>query len=169
MSLVLMRSLRSLIRQTFRRHPSSLAKRSYNAFRSLDTFPNRHIGPSNDESTKMLTSLGYSSMDDFIKDTVPPSIRLTANPLDNHSIPSLSESELYRRAKQVASANKVMRSYIGMGYHNAVVPPVILRNVRLFLCQYLECLKQNIYIYIYIPRSLKVPHGILHTPHTSQK
>lgn len=78
----------------------------------------------------MLKALGYSSMEDFVGDTVPPSIRLSPNVMNHRSIQPLSESELFQRAKSIASANRVMRSYIGMGYHNAVVPPVILRNVR---------------------------------------
>ncbi|GJJ09607.1 hypothetical protein Clacol_003830 [Clathrus columnatus] len=111
------------------RYHVSLPKRLLNLFAPLDTFSNRHIGPNHDESHKMLSSLGYSSMEDFVNETVPPSIRLTSGFINDQSIEPLSESELFQRAKQIASANKVMRSYIGMGYHNAVVPPVILRNV----------------------------------------
>jgi len=68
-------------------------------------------------------------MDDFVNDTVPPTIRLSSNHLTNDAIPPLSESELYKRAKELGAQNKIMRSYIGMGYHNAGVPPIILRNV----------------------------------------
>ena len=37
-------------------------------------FISRHIGPSASEETKMLKAVGYSSMDQFIKDIVPSSI-----------------------------------------------------------------------------------------------
>ncbi|KAF8528086.1 glycine cleavage system P-protein-domain-containing protein [Hysterangium stoloniferum] len=77
----------------------------------------------------MLFKLGYTSMEDFVHDTVPPTIRLLSNPTNNEAIVPLSESELFQKAKQIGAQNKLMRSYIGMGYHNAVVPPVILRNV----------------------------------------
>ena len=80
----------------------------------------------------MLATLGYSSMDAFVADTVPEKIRSTTSAVSNESIPALSESELFRRAKELGKANKPFKSYIGMGYHNAVVPPVILRNVRPF-------------------------------------
>ena len=80
----------------------------------------------------MLSKLGYKSMDAFVDASVPPSIRLADNAVDNQAIPSLSESELFRRAKELAADNKPFRSYIGMGYHNAAVPPVILRNVCSF-------------------------------------
>ena len=77
----------------------------------------------------MLNQLGYDSMEAFVEDTVPPKIRVSASSVSNESIPSLTESELHRRARELARANKPFKSYIGMGYHNAVVPPVILRNV----------------------------------------
>ncbi|KAG6814114.1 hypothetical protein H0H92_002109 [Tricholoma furcatifolium] len=95
----------------------------------LDTFSERHIGPDDDEARIMLSKLGYKSMDAFIEATVPPKIRIPANVIDNNSIAALSEVELYDRAKELAAQNKPFKSYIGMGYHTAVVPPVILRNV----------------------------------------
>lgn len=96
---------------------------------ALDTFADRHIGLDENEITHMLSQLGYDSMDAFIADTVPPKIRVPPSAVSNDSIPSFSESELHQRARALAKANKSMKSYIGMGYHNAVVPPVILRNV----------------------------------------
>jgi glycine dehydrogenase len=97
----------------------------------LDAFPERHIGPDDREASFMLQQLGYASMDDFVAATVPSKIRLSAGAMTNQSIPALSEAELYTRTKFLGSHNKIYKSYIGMGYHNAVVPPVILRNVRL--------------------------------------
>ncbi|KAF8591955.1 glycine dehydrogenase [Ramaria rubella] len=98
-------------------------------FKPLDTFSDRHIGPNGDEASLMLSKLGYSSMEEFVCDTVPPAIRVSPEVISNETIPPLSESELLQRAKILGRGNKVMKSYIGMGYHNAVVPPVILRNV----------------------------------------
>ena len=77
----------------------------------------------------MLSTLGYDSMDAFVDAAVPPKIRVATTEISNASIPSFSESELYYRAKELGSLNKVFKSYIGLGYYNAVVPPVILRNV----------------------------------------
>lgn len=98
---------------------------------SLDTFPERHIGPEDHEISYMLKQLGYDSIDAFVDATVPPKIRVASTSVNNDSIPALSESQLWRRAKELAGANKPFKSFIGMGYHNAVVPPVILRNVSL--------------------------------------
>lgn len=76
----------------------------------------------------MLGKLGFDSMDAFVAEVVPPAIRVQ-KVLDNTAISSLSESELLLRAKAIGQENVPRKSYIGMGYHNAVVPPVILRNV----------------------------------------
>jgi glycine dehydrogenase len=98
-------------------------------FSPLDTFPERHIGPDDKEVDYMLSKMGYNTMDAFVDATVPPKIRAPVTDVDNASIPPLSESQLHKRAKQLGASNKVVKSFIGMGYHNAVVPPVILRNV----------------------------------------
>ena len=102
--------------------PSSL-------FAPLDTFHERHIGPDDAETNAMLKKLGYDSMDAFIAATVPPKIRIPSSTVSNESIPVLSESELQAQAKALGGQNQTFKSYIGMGYHNAVIPPVILRNV----------------------------------------
>ncbi|RDX51060.1 glycine dehydrogenase [Lentinus brumalis] len=105
------------------------AKAPSSLFAPLDTFGDRHIGPDDREVGYMLSKLGYDSMDAFVSDTVPEKIRSATNAVSNETIPALSESELLRRAKELGQANKSVKSYIGMGYHNAVVPPVILRNI----------------------------------------
>lgn len=98
-------------------------------FAPLDTFPARHIGPDIAEADTMLKKLGYRSMEEFIADSVPAHIRVAQSTISDDTIPALSESELAARAEDLAGQNKVFRSYIGMGYHTAVVPKVILRNV----------------------------------------
>nr|VWO94335.1 Glycine dehydrogenase (decarboxylating) (EC (Glycine cleavage system P-protein) (Glycine decarboxylase) (Glycine dehydrogenase (aminomethyl-transferring)) [Ganoderma boninense] len=105
------------------------AKAPPSLFASLDTFADRHIGPDDNEVAHMLTKLGYDSMDAFVADTVPDKIRSSSTAVSDESIPSLTESQLFLRAKELGKANKPFKSYIGMGYHNAVVPPVILRNI----------------------------------------
>lgn len=106
------------------------AKPPSSLFASLDTFADRHIGPEDAEMTVMLKQLGYDSMEAFVTDAVPPKIRVSSASVSNETIPALTESELHNRARELARKNKPIKSFIGMGYHNAVVPPVILRNVR---------------------------------------
>jgi glycine dehydrogenase len=98
-------------------------------FSPLDTFAERHIGPDDHETSVMLAKLGYASMDAFIDKTVPHRIRVPPESLNNDAIPVLSESQLHARAQALGEQNKRFKNYIGMGYHSAVVPPVILRNV----------------------------------------
>ncbi|KAJ3800162.1 glycine cleavage system P-protein-domain-containing protein [Lentinula aff. detonsa] len=105
------------------------AHRPNSLFSPLDDFTERHIGPDDHETATMLSHLGYNSMDAFVNETVPPKIRISAEQISNTTIPPFSESELLIRAKDLGALNKPYKSYIGMGYHCAVVPPVILRNV----------------------------------------
>jgi len=118
-------------------HPAVLTRRGLatakspsTLFESLDTFADRHIGPDDDEIQFMLSNLGFDSMESFLAATVPPKIRIADSTISNASIPVLSETELHASAKSLGQKNQQFKSYIGMGYHNAVVPPVILRNVR---------------------------------------
>jgi glycine dehydrogenase len=71
----------------------------------------------------MLDSLGYESMEAFLQDCVPQEIRLDDNVIRDEGaggIRALSEGELLRRAKEIGKKNKVTRSFIGLGYHQAV-------------------------------------------------
>ena len=103
------------------------------------SFANRHIGPRSKDIELMLTTLGYSSMADFIEDVVPADIRLSSAFSSNGDANDIgsslqthiakSESEVLSALKELASENKVFRSFIGMGYYNCFVPPVIQRNI----------------------------------------
>lgn len=106
---------------TARYQPASL--------KPLDTFPDRHIGPDVAEERKMLARIGYDSMDAFVRATVPAHIRVPEHTISDATIAPLSESELARRASDLRRMNGHFRSYIGMGYHNAVMPAVIQRNI----------------------------------------
>ena len=89
-------------------------------------FIKRHIGPSETEQSKMLDSVGYKSMEKFIKDIVPSSI-LEDEQLDLRD--SVSEHGALEILKGIASKNTVNKSYIGMGYYGTYTPNVILRNI----------------------------------------
>lgn len=104
-------------------------KKPASLFDPLDTFTERHIGPDDAEVAKMLETVGYKTMDDFINATVPSKIRITVNGISNDSIKPFSESQLKAKAKALGDQNKMFKSFIGMGYHCAVVPPVIQRNI----------------------------------------
>ena len=89
-------------------------------------FIQRHIGPSIDEQNIMLKELGYKSLDELIKDTVPQKI-LFKGSLDIGD-PN-SEYKALRKLKNISKKNKVYSSFIGMGYYGTYTPYVILRNI----------------------------------------
>ena len=47
-----------------------------NNFEFYDKFVDRHVGPNEEEISKMLSVIGTSSLDELIDKTVPASIRL---------------------------------------------------------------------------------------------
>ncbi|MEW6197199.1 MAG: aminomethyl-transferring glycine dehydrogenase [Planctomycetota bacterium] len=91
-----------------------------------DTFVHRHLGPSDDDIRQMLAALGYDSLDALIDATVPPTIRL-ARPLDLG--PPRSEHATLAELRGIAEKNQVVRSLIGLGYYDTIVPPIIQRNI----------------------------------------
>ena len=93
---------------------------------NTNSFQNRHIGPSKKEQEKMFSTLKIETLDQLIFETVPNDIRLK-NELD--LAPAMSEYEYLAHSKQLSEKNKVFKSYIGLGYHEAIVPSVIQRNI----------------------------------------
>ena len=91
-----------------------------------EKFESRHISPDGSETSEMLATIGVSSLDELVDQTVPAQIRLR-QPL-NLPAPK-SEFDYLNGLKQTASRNKVFRSFIGQGYYDTVTPPVILRNI----------------------------------------
>ena len=91
-----------------------------------DEFVRRHIGPRPSDVPAMLEVCGYDTMTALIGAVVPPSIRLQT-PL---RLPEAgTEHALLAELKSLAARNQVYRSYLGMGYHDCIVPPVIQRNI----------------------------------------
>ncbi len=91
-----------------------------------DQFVRRHIGPGAEETRDMLSLLGFPNLEALIEEAVPSQIRLR-RPLQ---LPAArSEHEALAALKEIASQNQVFRSYIGMGYHDCITPPVIQRNL----------------------------------------
>jgi len=86
----------------------------------------RHIGPSPTEMEKMLSVIGYDSLDGLIDATVPPAIR-QEQPLDWG--PAMTERDALYHMREIANKNKVLTSLIGQGYYGTTTPPVILRNI----------------------------------------
>ncbi|WP_185873322.1 aminomethyl-transferring glycine dehydrogenase [Blattabacterium cuenoti] len=91
-----------------------------------EKFYNRHIGPSYDEINLMLKILNFSSIEDFIKKTIPEEVRFKGK----LKIPNdMSEYQYLNHINNIGKKNKIYRSYIGLGYRNTILPSVIQRNI----------------------------------------
>ena len=91
-----------------------------------DRFVNRHIGPGPSEIRSMLDSVGVDSLETLVEETIPASIRLDRE-LDVDE--NMAESEVLSTLAAIADENQSFRSFIGMGYYDTIVPPVIQRNI----------------------------------------
>jgi glycine dehydrogenase len=90
------------------------------------SFSNRHLGPNSKEVAIMLEKIGVSSIEELISETIPENIRLK-NPLDLEQ--PMSEYEYLKHIEELSQQNKVFKSFIGLGYNEAITPPVIQRNI----------------------------------------
>jgi len=121
--------------------PSEAAEPSLAALLApSDTFAERHLGPRESDVREMLAALSEPSLESLCDATVPPSIRskgLQLSPLPDAALESatprgtgeLGEAEVLARLRAIASHNRVLRSCIGMGYSDVLVPGVIQRNI----------------------------------------
>ena len=91
-----------------------------------DDFSLRHIGPSESDIKKMLSSLDVESIEELLTQTIPQEIRLNS-PL---SLPKgISENKFLNELRALSDENKLFETYIGLGYHPTVTPAVIQRNI----------------------------------------
>ena len=89
-------------------------------------FADRHIGPRATDLDCMLKVVGAPSLDALMDEAIPAGIRL-GEALD---LPDPdSEAAFLARMRALAARNEPWRSFIGLGYHDCVTPPVILRNL----------------------------------------
>ncbi len=91
-----------------------------------EKFVSRHIGPRSSDVKTMLETVGVSSLDALIDETIPSDIRMT----EKLNLPeALSEYEYFSKIKKLAAKNKQFRSFIGQGYYDTITPAVIQRNI----------------------------------------
>ena len=89
-------------------------------------FRKRHIGPTEEETRKMLAATGFGSIDALIEKTIPSHIMMQGD----LKVPrAMSENEYLRHIKSISLKNKIFTNYIGQGYYGTIVPSVILRNI----------------------------------------
>ena len=91
-----------------------------------DAFALRHIGPRETDLQHMFKTIGVSTMEQLIYETLPDDIRLKS---DLNLEPAMTEYEFAKHIFALGNKNKVFQSYIGLGYNQAIIPAVIQRNV----------------------------------------
>jgi len=102
-----------------------------------DVFAHRHIGPDDAEVRAMLDLLGRSSLEELAEQAVPADIRFERSlelggpdgPGGREAALPLGEHDALGALRRIAERNTIFRSCIGMGYHDCITPPVILRNI----------------------------------------
>ncbi len=71
-------------------------------------------------------TIGVGSMDELMKKTIPGSI-FRDQPLQ---LPEgIDEHSYHQRLREIADRNKLYKTYIGLGFYNSILPPVIQRNI----------------------------------------
>lgn len=92
----------------------------------MSIFAKRHIGPSDASTSAMLAKIGVDSIAELIGKTIPKNIRMES---ELEVTPALSEDEYLSHMEELAAKNSVCKSYIGLGFSETIVPPVIQRNI----------------------------------------
>jgi glycine dehydrogenase len=91
-----------------------------------ELFSTRHLGSNEAEVSEMLSQLDYASLDALVAAVIPESIHFAGR---LELPPVLGEYDCIDRLREIAADNVVSRSFIGMGYYDTIVPPVIQRNI----------------------------------------
>jgi len=94
----------------------------------VDAFGRRHIGTTPRDHEWMLAALGYDSLDALMDAAVPSAIRMH-EVLDSVIPAAATEREALAELRELADANTVRTSMIGLGYSGTITPAVIQRNV----------------------------------------
>jgi glycine dehydrogenase len=105
---------------------TSLHARPLGELENPSEFVARHIGIEEEDERRMLSVIGLASRQALIEAIVP---RAIARPRPMVLPAPLGEAQALADLKRIASKNKVLKSFIGQGYHGTHTPGVILRNV----------------------------------------
>ena len=95
----------------------------------MGSFLSRHLGPSVEDQSAMLNTLGYDSFTQFMGEVIPENIRIHSEiNLQGFDNP-LSEAEAIAYLSNISKENLVYKNWIGQGYYNTFTPAVIQRNI----------------------------------------
>jgi glycine dehydrogenase len=93
---------------------------------TFPSFVERHVGPNSEDLRAMLGQIGYDSLESLIDDTIAEKFRFQ-KPLALQD--AETEFEVLRKLRAISLKNRVAKSYIGLGYHACITPPVIQRHI----------------------------------------
>jgi glycine dehydrogenase len=100
----------------------------------LGAFVSRHVGSDPRDTRTMLDMVGCDQLADLMDKAMPADIR--SAPATH--VEALSESDALAKLWKLSEQNTVVRTCIGMGYHDVVLPSVILRSVFENPCWYTQ-------------------------------
>ena len=86
----------------------------------------RHVGPSTEDQQQMLSVLGCANLQELTAQVVPEAIAMTE---DLAIVDGCTEAQALAELREIASHNKVFKSFIGQGYYGTITPNVIQRNI----------------------------------------
>ena len=95
----------------------------------LSAFVQRHIGPTPAEQQTMLRDLGLADLEALVRQVVPEPIRLEPAQALEGLPAGCHEAQALAELEQIAAANEVRRSFIGLGYYGCITPALIQRHV----------------------------------------
>ena len=96
---------------------------------ALSPFVARHVGPDAAEQAQMLSDLGLNDLEQLVAEVVPDAISLEPMAAAEGLPAGCSEAEALAELQQIAAANQVRRSLIGLGYSDCITPALLQRHV----------------------------------------
>ena len=99
---------------------------NFSHFMKSDQFSQRHLGSRQPEIEQMLDAIGVKTMDELVSKTIPASI-LKEKAMNLPG--ALDEQSYLERLREIAGKNRSFQTYMGLGYYNTILPPVIQRNI----------------------------------------
>jgi glycine dehydrogenase len=128
----LMKEKKILDKRTLDDSTKALVERGFKEesfFIPSDTFYRRHTQTfENKDTLEMLKTLNIQNVDELVDKTVPKNI-YNKRGVHLGDKKNRGESEILEEVKLIGERNKLLKSLIGTGYYNTLLPNVILRNV----------------------------------------
>ncbi|MDG1814405.1 MAG: aminomethyl-transferring glycine dehydrogenase [Porticoccaceae bacterium] len=101
-------------------------KRTLTDLQNAAEFITRHVGPSADDQQQMLSALGCTNLQQLTAQVVPEAIAMAE---DLAIVDGCTEAQALAELREIASHNRVFKSFIGQGYYDTITPNVIQRNI----------------------------------------